>query len=435
MIAKIGKGENLYGALKYNQSKVDQENGKILCTQKIKETLNGQYDTAHFLHSFEPYLIANHKTEKPVLHISLNPDPKDKVSDEKFEAIARDYMQEMGYGNQPYIVFKHTDIDRSHIHIVSTSVAITGEKISDQFDHPRSMTICRKLEKKYNLTPATEKKGSQNDKIFSPVDYQKGDIKSQIASVVRHLPKYYKFQSLGEYNALLSLFNITSEEVKGEFNGITKQGLVYFALNENGEKTSNPFKASLFGKNAEYLALQKYFEQCKNILNSDNSKLLLLRSIEIAMHISADEEDFKRHLIEQGINTVVRKNSSGRIYGITFIDHSSKNVWNGSSLNKSFSANVFNEWWNHQNRKEVKSVKQPDTAESPKKKYARETVEKPHHLFDFISNTGDSYTGSDSGFLESLGVLLPQSQGEDYDELVFENQIKKKKKLKSRRKT
>lgn len=95
MIANIGRGENLFGAISYNQRKVDKENGQILYSNKIIETLNGQYSTAQLLRSFEPYLVANNKTEKPVLHISLNPNPKDQVSDEKFKAIAQDYMEQM----------------------------------------------------------------------------------------------------------------------------------------------------------------------------------------------------------------------------------------------------------------------------------------------------------------------------------------------------
>jgi hypothetical protein len=98
------------------------------------------------------------------------------------------------------------------------------------------MAICRKLEQQYNLVPATEKQRTGNERVFHPIDYKAGDVKSQIASVVRHLPKYYGYASLGAYNALLSLFNITAEEVKGELNGQPKNGLVYFALNEQGVK-------------------------------------------------------------------------------------------------------------------------------------------------------------------------------------------------------
>lgn len=97
-------------------------------------------------------------------------------------------MERMGYGNQPYIVFKHTDIDRTHIPIVSTCVGIDGKKIPDDYDHQRSMAIGRDLEQKYNLNKATEQEQKRADKIFRPLDYRKGDIKSQISSVVRHLP-------------------------------------------------------------------------------------------------------------------------------------------------------------------------------------------------------------------------------------------------------
>ncbi|WP_346986205.1 relaxase/mobilization nuclease domain-containing protein [Chryseobacterium sp. POE27] len=144
-------------------------------------------------------------------------------------------MQEMGYGNQPFVVFKHTDIDRTHIHIVSVCVNEEGRKISDTFDKRRSVKITRELEHKHGLLPTLEKDQLQSP-TFRGVDYQKGNLKSQTVSVVRHLPEYYKFQSMGEYNALLSLFNITTELVKGELNGLQKEGLIYSVLDKHGEK-------------------------------------------------------------------------------------------------------------------------------------------------------------------------------------------------------
>lgn len=236
MIAKIGRGANMMGVLSYNQLKVDQNKGQILATNRIWETPDGSYTVAHLYRSFAPYLMANIRTEKPVLHISLNPDPKDKVTDQQFREMADQYMREMGYAEQPYIVFKHTDIDRTHIHIVSTCIDHYGKKLPDAYEKRRSMDICRALEQKYGLVPATEKQRKPKEEIFKPVDHSTNDLKSQIAAVVRYLPRYYQYQSLGAYNALLSLFNITAEEVKGELHGQPRQGLVYFALNTNGEK-------------------------------------------------------------------------------------------------------------------------------------------------------------------------------------------------------
>ncbi|PVD52206.1 relaxase [Terrimonas sp.] len=431
MIAKIGHGANMMGALSYNQLKVDKENGQVLATQRIMETLDGSYSVAQFYRSFEPYLIANKRTEKPVLHISLNPDPSDKVTDENFRQIAKDYMELMGYGEQPYIVFKHTDIERTHIHIVSTCVDRYGKKIPDTFEKLRSMDACRALEQKYNLIPAKEKQRTGNEQIFRPVDYKAGDVKSHMASVVRHLPKYYQYQSFGAYNALLSLFNIRAEEVKGELQGQPKQGMVYFALNEQGEKASNPFKASRFGKHAGLNELQNHFAEAKEKMKTDPARAVLKNAIEAAMHLTTNETDFKKHLVEQGINSVIRRTDEGRIYGITFIDHESRTVWNGSALDKNLSANVFNEWWKEQAVEQRQNAEQTNTADIPATgKNIADEKEEAHELFDFLNAAQPGYATDDLGLIDGLGGLLPEVQGEDYEEQAFANKMKKKRKRK-----
>ncbi|TZF84653.1 relaxase/mobilization nuclease domain-containing protein [Pedobacter sp. BS3] len=428
MIAKIGKGENLYGAISYNQKKIDSENGQVLLLNRIPETLDNTYSTAYLHQCFEPYLSANIKTEKPVRHISLNPDPADRVSDGQFVKMAQEYMERMGYVNQPYIVFKHTDIERTHIHIVSTCVDRYGKKIPDKYEKLRSMEICRDLERKYNLTPATEKQRTGNEQVFRPVDYRAGDVKSQIASVVRHLPKYYSYASLGAYNALLSLFNITAEEVKGELHGQPKNGLVYFALNEQGEKASNPFKASLFGKQAGLDELQNQFAKAKENMKADPVRAVLKSTIEVAMHTATDEADFKKQLLEQAINTVVRCNDERRIYGITFIDHESRTVWNGSALGKNLSANIFNDWWNEQAVGQRQEAENTNILNQPLTAGNGTAVEKEeaHTLFNFLNREQPT----DDLWIDGLGGLLPEAQGEDYEEQAFANRMKKKKKSK-----
>ena len=355
MIAKIGRSGNLYGALAYNQLKVETENGQILFGNKMIETPSGRYSVAQLAQSFAPYLIANRNTEKHTLHISLNPDPNDKVSDDRYREIAVAYMQEMGYGQQPFVVFKHSDIERSHIHIVSVCVDEQGKKIPDSFEKMRSMNVCREMERKYGLVSATDKEHQQNEMVFRPVDYRTGDVKSQIASVVRHLPNYYQYQNLGEYNALLSLFNVTAEKVQGELKGKMQQGLLYIPLNDKGEKIGHPFKASLFGKNAGLPNLELHFARCKETVKDHPAKPTIKAAINFALQSTSDEQVFKKQLGEQGINVVVRRNETGRIYGITFIDHNSNVVWNGSRLGKELSANIFNDNWNNNITPEIKA--------------------------------------------------------------------------------
>ncbi|KKO89141.1 relaxase [Sphingobacterium sp. Ag1] len=420
MIAKIAHGSKIYGALLYNHQKVLQNTGKILSLNNMLESPDGTYTTGQLLSSFLPYLAANRKTEKTAIHISINPDPNDLVSDEEFITIAKEYIERLGYGDQPFVIFKHHDIDRTHIHIVSTSVDKNGIKIPDSFEKKRSMEICRDIEKKYKLTPANEKQITDENTIFSPVDHTKGNIKSQLATVVRYLPKYYNFLNLGGYNALLSLFNISVESVKKEYNGEIKEGLIYFALDKYGEKVSNPFKASLFGKHAGLSALRSHFEKSKE--GSGDVKAKTVQMIAQALNLTFDEKDFKDYLTQHGINTIMRRNEQGRLYGITFVDHNTRNVFNGSHLGKQFSANVFHELFSKTEAQENLKIEHL-LPKNPSLKPTTSLIEDLHPIFQLIMNTDEIF--SDWGLLESL--LLGGMTG-DPDEQLFEFNMKKKRK-------
>ena len=184
------------------------------------EPADGHPTIQHCIRSFEPYLAANRRTEKPVIHISLNPHPDDVLTDEQLTAIGQEYMEKMGYGNQPYIIYRHEDIGRPHIHIVSLRIDEQGKKIKDYKEWQRSTAVCRELERKYHLLPA-EKMERRESLPLTAVDYRKGDIKHQIANVVKPVMQGYKFQSVKEFKALLGLFHVTVEEAHKTIKGKT----------------------------------------------------------------------------------------------------------------------------------------------------------------------------------------------------------------------
>ncbi|MYY43941.1 conjugal transfer protein MobB [Elizabethkingia anophelis] len=426
MIAKISHGANLYGVISYNQRKVDQEKATLLCCHKLPTPYNSSQYTPLMLRFFEPYLAVNIKTEKPVLHISLNPDPKDKISDDGFREMAQRYMEDMGYGNQPFLVYKHKDIERTHIHIVSLCIDENGRKIDDSFEKRRSMSTCRKLEQEFKLTPITDKKRPEGETFsFTPVDYKKNDLKSQMASVIRYLPKYYSFSTLGEYNALLSLFNITCEKLEGQYRNTTKTGLLYFALNEKGEKVASPLKASLFGKIAGLPQLNQRMENARNKYSDKDAVLMRNRIIETlqnAIQLAKGEVDFKSLLQGQGMSMVVRRTESGRIYGITFIDQHSRSVWNGSRLDKQLSARIFDNWWNA-GKRPIFNENHPNTGNTGLGQKGEST---PGN-FNIPSDISMRAEYGD-GLLGFIGSLVPAAQGEDFEELNFEYQMKRKRK-------
>ena len=345
MIAKISHGSSLYGVLAYNQIKVDELHADVLFGNRIIEPQgDSPYTIGHLSRSFGDYLTANRKTEKPILHISLNPDPKDCVTEEQFIKLAEQYMQRMGFGDQPYIVYRHNDIGREHLHIVSVRVDETGRAISDSYEHERSMKVCRELEQQFDLTPATQKEWKEGLPL-SPVDYEGGNLKGQLAGVIRPIAREWRFQSLGEYRAVLSLYGISVDEVKGEYGGREYHGLSYSATDKDGNKVGKPFKSSVFGKEAGIAALEKRMLSSAAWVKShkDIAPDTAARIASAMQTAGRDRALFERELMHQGVGVVFRTNEAGRIYGATFINHADKTVFNGSRLGKEFSANVFND--------------------------------------------------------------------------------------------
>jgi hypothetical protein len=133
------------------------------------------------------------------------------------------------------------------------------------------------------------------------------------------------------------------------------------------------------------------------------------------METTSNEIEFRKQLTEHGINTVVRRNDNGRIYGITFIDHESRSVWNGSALDRNLSANVFNDWWNNGNKPELK------TQDNPLSKTNTIDNQPTKDLFEFIPQEHSQ------NFDIGLFSLLPDAQGVDYKEETFAKRMKKKK--------
>ena len=187
MVAKISHGASLYGALHYNHEKVEKGTAEILSGNRMisdRPGLPGE-DMRLALLSFENYLLANRNTEKPVLHIALSPAPEDKLTDEQLAELAQNYMQKMGYGDQPYIAYKHGDTHNTHIHIVSVCVDEEGRKINDSFEHRRSMTACRELEIDFGLRNGADMEERNQKAEMKKVDATQGDVRHQIGNTLK----------------------------------------------------------------------------------------------------------------------------------------------------------------------------------------------------------------------------------------------------------
>ena len=404
MVAKINYGNSLYGALAYNGEKVNEGVAKILDTNKVFSPADGTHNIYACMQDFMAYMPSHVLTKKPVIHISLNPHPDDTLTDEQFSAIAREYIEKMGYANQPFIVYKHEDIDRHHLHIVTLAVDERGKKINDGNNFYTSTRILKELEQKYGLIPAQVRKEREAFRL-KKVCYGDGEnLKKQLASVIRPAAKFYHCPSFKEYRALLSTYNICVEEVKGEVNGKTYMGLLYFATDNKGNKVGKVFKSSLFGKAVGYEALQNRFKVSKEKLKEKHLAPKTKAVVAGALNRSATREDFRDNLHRKGIDVLFRENEEGRLYGITFIDHNNGCVVNGSRLGKELSANAVAEWFDRPHPELFDSVQQSEK-----------------------SNLSQTSTSDEDSVLGGLLDLPLEAHGTDWEEEQFRRRMQRKK--------
>ncbi len=355
MIAKISTAANLSDGLFYNLKKVDKHKAYVLCGSSVPFNEDKSFDThrAEIQEEFWDHLEVLDRagrTKKPIVHISLNPSPDDNVDDLTYFYIAQEYLREMGFTGQPFIVFKHEDIERHHIHILTTNVRSDGSKINDSFSHRKSVQICQKMERDYELKPAKNSLKEESEKLL-PIKHlfstEKGDTGSQIRQIVRLMNKNYHFESINEYRALSRLFGIEVDfkDAGVDVNGnASKQGIVFYGLDANGNRCTNPLRSfviekGLFAKITKKFKMSKSVLTNKTIRESLKHKLDYVKSAHSAM-------DFYEKLSKTDMDIVFRKNETGRIYGATVIDHDSGAVLNGSKIGKAYSANIFNELFN-----------------------------------------------------------------------------------------
>ena len=412
MVAKISVGNSLYGAIAYNGEKINEAQGRLLTTNRIYNDGSGTVDIGKAMEGFHTFLPPQMKVEKPVVHISLNPHPEDVLTDIELQNIARDYLEKLGFGNQPYLVFKHEDIDRHHLHIVTINVDENGKRLNRDFLYCRSDRIRRELEQKYGLHPA-ERKNPRLENPLRKVDASAGDVKKQVGNTVKALNGQYRFQTMGEYRALLSLYNLTVEEARGNVRGREYHGLVYSVTDDKGNKVGNPFKSSLFGKSVGYDAVQRKFARSKTEIKDRKLADMTKRTVLSVLQGTYDKERFIATLKEKGIDTVLRYTEEGRIYGATFIDHRTGCVLNGSRMGRELSANALQEHFT------LPYAGQP-----------------PVPLF--ITTEGQEETQAPSTpeygrDLDGMGLFSPEGPAVDAEEEAFIRAMQRRKKKKKRK--
>ena len=340
MVAKITTPKSIEAALNYNEKKVQKGNAICLhAVNYLSEAKNMNFYQK--LNGFERLNSLNERATTKTLHVSLNFDPSEKLTENKLSQIASDYMERIGFGNQPYLVYKHEDAGHPHIHIVSTTIKENGSRINTHnIGRNQSEKARKEIEQLYGLVKA-ERQQQLIKPGIKPIDvekavYGKSETKRSISNVVGAVFGQYKFTSLPEFNAALKQFNIVADRGKEEGRIYKNRGLVYRILDANGNKAGVPIKASSISCKPILDNLEKKFtanEAAKESLKP----FVKIKLDECLSQSPSTMKELTEQLKQKNIYTVLRQNTEGRLFGITFVDNQNKVVFNGSDLGKGYS--------------------------------------------------------------------------------------------------
>jgi len=343
MVARIISGRSIRGAFNYNENKLEQNRAFVLAAEnypKDAELLNSNERLQMLIRQAR----LNERVKTNCLHISLNFETNEKISDEKMQQITRDYMQKIGFGAQPYLVYRHQDSGHPHLHIVTTNIDAQGNRISlHNLGRDSSEQARQEIEIKYNLVQASGRGDDQMPKAdlkaLKKANYGKEETKRAIDHIVNAVASKYNYTSLTELNAVLGRFNIKADRGHEKSNMYKNQGLLYRIIDDQGGNLGVPIKASVIAGKYTLSKLEKRFE--KNLAKRKPLATLLKHQIDLVLKTHPNQSRFEKLLKAHQIELVYRRNQQGMIYGLTYIDHKNRSVFNGSELGKFYGAKAL----------------------------------------------------------------------------------------------
>jgi len=422
MVAVVHTSRSFRTVLNYNENKVRE--GVADCISAGNYPKNA--DDLNFNEKLKRLLdqaALRPSVKTNCVHISLNFDPSESFSAAQLDAIADDYLDLLGFAEQPYLLYRHYDTAHPHVHLVTTNIRNNGSAIKlHNIGKSRSEEARKAIEEKYHLVRATDSQAKENTKknaYSQRIEYGKSETRRAIAGVLTGVLKTYCYGSIAELNALLGLYNVEASRGKEESRIYKKKGLIYRILDNRGRAVGVPIKASLLPEKPILNFLEERFVTNRIVRRRHRSRLRNAIDMAFLKGQVSTVSDLIGLLKTQGIDTVIRRNNKCELYGITYVDHTTKCVFNGSELGKNYSSNAIK-----------KRSGETDFLVSSLRQSSREEQDKRQEE----SVVPSDVTGQQSAGADLAGNLMEILIGPEYtnEQLPWElrNRLKRKKKKK-----
>lgn len=347
MYAKIKSSKSINDCLGYNERKLSRGKAQCILAENFAKDLE-QLTRKDKLFTFQRLNELNQQAILKTFHISLNFHPDDHLSSMDLQEISKEYIQKMGLGRQPYLVYQHEDAAHPHVHIVGTAIQRDGRKVNlkEKWLH-RSLAISRELEKTHSLvsrlkgmTREEKQRVPQAQKIM----YGQQPTMPSLSQVVNQVVPVYKYTSLEELNAVLRLYHVEAYRGKENSALYQRRGLLYRVLNEQGHPTGSQIKASTFYSRPILRRLEERY-----LINRSEAQRLqhqqrITNAIDWALvKKSIPLSAFQKALEKERISAVWKQDPKGALQNIYYVDHQTKAVFDGHTLGSRYNAAAIQE--------------------------------------------------------------------------------------------
>lgn len=370
---------SLKRVLNYNEKKV--QSGKAVLLDAVNFLKKPEELNIHDkLNRFQKLMDLSEADTK-LIHLSLNfhPSENEKLTPEFLKTLSQEYMEKLGFGNQPFLVYQHFDAGHPHVHIVSTLIRDDGTRINTHNQAKEiSEPVRKEMEEKYGLVKADKKENAiERAKALrvssEKVQYGKSETLRSITNVLDNVIGKYKYTSLHELNAVLKVYNVMADRGPEGSRVYKNKGLYYRILDENGQKTGVPIKASAIYSKPTLNRIEEKFQENKQARLKDKKHFTTAIDWQIRQQPTSLQE-FKKALQKASITMELRRNETGFIYGVTFISHEKKTVFNGRDLGEDYGAKRLLERLGIEQEKQQVKEKKQEQARPASKETAKDHV-------------------------------------------------------------
>lgn len=369
MVFKIHKRSlTCASGISYNEEKVLEKLAKVVSFSNMK--CRSSQGVIIALQRLEQIPTRSNVKNKG-FHLSINPAEDELMDDFTAAKLAKEVMKGLGYENQPWIMYKHLDIDRIHYHIVSTRVQKDGCLIPDSNDRYKLREIGIKLSQKYNYTygKSTRLNIVNNQKIerFEP---GKSHISDRIFTLINMVAQNYNFRNVYEYSKVMESLGVKIGRVptryenyyRWVFRGLDHDGnpcTKYIGKIDNIDPANDkPGIEVLIRRIAETKTIDKpSVQRQEKILQNIN------KALHYAQNKPVPEETFKNYMHRTGLDITLERNETTKmIEDILIVDHESKQVLQNADLDYVFNLDILNSslpYRESKKRKRKATLKEP----------------------------------------------------------------------------